>query len=89
MPTKIEAILNSHPAVKESAVLLKEDSNGLLRIYAFISMINKELESQTTKQQLKAYCKESCSRWEYPHFINFVADFPKTATGKIKKYELQ
>lgn len=89
LPTKIEAILNSHPAVKESAVLLKEDSNGLLRIYAFISMIDKELESQTTKQQLKAYCKESCSRWEYPHFINFVADFPKTATGKIKKYELQ
>jgi acyl-coenzyme A synthetase/AMP-(fatty) acid ligase len=33
--------------------------------------------------------REHLRRYEYPHIVAFVDDFPRTATGKIQRYKLR
>ena len=39
--------------------------------------------------ELQQWCKQRLRRYEYPHFIEFVDDLPKTPTGKIQRYKLR
>ena len=38
---------------------------------------------------LQDWCKEALLRYQYPHIVEFVEDFPRTATGKIQRYKLR
>jgi benzoate-CoA ligase len=38
---------------------------------------------------LQEWCKGRLRRYEYPHFIEFVDELPKTPTGKIQRYKLR
>jgi benzoate-CoA ligase len=39
--------------------------------------------------ELKAFVKDRLAPYKYPRFIEFVADLPKTATGKIQRFKLR
>jgi len=39
--------------------------------------------------ELKAFVKERLAPYKYPRFFEFVADLPKTATGKIQRFKLR
>jgi benzoate-CoA ligase len=39
--------------------------------------------------ELQEWCKSRLRRYEFPHFIAFVDDLPKTPTGKIQRYKLR
>jgi acyl-coenzyme A synthetase/AMP-(fatty) acid ligase len=39
--------------------------------------------------ELQEWCKTRLRRYEYPHFIAFVEELPKTPTGKIQRYKLR
>ncbi|MFY7871083.1 MAG: AMP-binding enzyme, partial [Limnohabitans sp.] len=38
---------------------------------------------------VKAFVKERLAPYKYPRFIEFVAELPKTATGKIQRFRLR
>ena len=40
-------------------------------------------------ETLKEHVKEQIGMWKYPRWIEFVADLPKTATGKIQRFKLR
>jgi benzoate-CoA ligase len=85
-PFEVEATLVQHPAVLEAAVIGKEDDEGLTKTKAFVVL--KDGES-VTEAELKAFVKERLAPYKYPRFIEFVADLPKTATGKIQRFKLR
>jgi benzoate-CoA ligase len=39
--------------------------------------------------ELQEWCKEALLRYQYPHVVEFVDDFPRTATGKIQRFKLR
>ena len=39
--------------------------------------------------ELRRWCKENLRRYEYPHFVEFVEDLPRTPTGKVQRYKLR
>ena len=39
--------------------------------------------------ELQEWCKSRLRRYEFPHFIAFVEELPKTPTGKIQRYKLR
>ena len=39
--------------------------------------------------ELRGWCKDNLRRYEYPHLVEFVDDFPRTATGKIQRFKLR
>ena len=85
-PFEVEATLVQHPAVLEAAVIGKEDDEGLTKTKAFVVLKAGESVSEA---ELKAFVKERLAPYKYPRFIEFVADLPKTATGKIQRFKLR
>jgi benzoate-CoA ligase len=85
-PFEVEATLVQHPAVLEAAVIGKEDADGLTKTKAFVVLKPGETTDEPT---LKAFVKDRLAPYKYPRFIEFVADLPKTATGKIQRFKLR
>ncbi len=87
-PMDIEAALIEHSAVAECAVVGFEDSDGLMKIRAFVVVRGGE-PSGSLVAELQAHSKSRLQRYQCPHEIVFVEDLPKTVTGKIQRYKLR
>ena len=85
-PFEVEATLMQHPAVLESAVIGREDADGLTKTKAFVVLKDGKSVSE---EELKAFVKEKLAAYKYPRFIEFVSELPKTATGKIQRFRLR
>jgi benzoate-CoA ligase len=85
-PFEVEATLVQHPAVLEAAVIGKEDADGLTKTKAFVVL---KAGGQVDEAELKAFVKDRLAPYKYPRFIEFVAELPKTATGKIQRFKLR
>lgn len=84
-PQEIEAVLVSHPAVAEAAVVAVPDADLGEEVAAFVSL--KRLET-CTAEELLGYCKEHLARYKYPRQIQILPELPKGPTGKILKSAL-
>jgi benzoate-CoA ligase len=85
-PFEVEATLVQHPAVLEAAVIGTEDAEGLTKTKAFVVL---KQGAQVSEQDLKVFVKSRLAPYKYPRYIEFVADLPKTATGKIQRFRLR
>jgi benzoate-CoA ligase len=85
-PFEVEATLVQHPAVLEAAVIGVPDAEGLTKTKAFVVL---KAGSQASADELKAFVKDKLAPYKYPRQIEFVADLPKTATGKIQRFKLR
>jgi len=87
-PADIEAALIEHASVGESAVVGFTDVAGLTRVRAFV-VLKEAPGSDALVAELQEHCKSRLQRFQFPHDIVFVADLPKTVTGKIQRYKLR
>jgi 4-hydroxybenzoate-CoA ligase len=88
-PIEVEACLISHPAVLECAVVGSPDSENLIKPRAFVVLNDGYAPSSELEKELKEHVKSTLAHYKYPRWIDFVSDLPKTATGKIKRFELK
>ena len=44
---------------------------------------------EATVQELQLFVKDKLAPYKYPRMIEFVAELPKTATGKIQRFRLR
>lgn len=87
-PIEVEACLMEHEAVRECAVVGWPDDGKLIKPKAFVVLNNGIKGSPELEKELKDYVKKSLAHYKYPRWIEFINDLPKTATGKIKRFEL-
>jgi 4-hydroxybenzoate-CoA ligase len=87
-PFEVEQALVEHPAVLEAAVVAVRDDQGLEKPKAFI-VLHEGGDPAGLAEELKAFVKDKVGKWKYPRWIDFVADLPKTATGKIQRFRLR
>ena len=85
-PFEVEATVAQHPAVLEAAVIGVTDAEGLTKTKAFVVL---KPGQTATEAELKAFVKERLAAYKYPRFIEFIAELPKTATGKIQRFKLR
>ena len=88
-PVEVEATLVRHPAVLEAAVVGREDSDRLVKPQAFVVLKEPASGGDTLADELKAFVKDKIAPYKYPRWIDFVAELPKTATGKIQRFKLR
>jgi acyl-coenzyme A synthetase/AMP-(fatty) acid ligase len=88
-PIEIEARLIAHPKVLEVAVVGQADENGNVKPEAWVVLRNEIVASESLSLELMAHCKEHLAPYKFPRRIHFVAELPKTATGKIQRYRLR
>ena len=84
-PTELEAMLGQHPNILGSAVLGKKDEKQGQKVIAFVLL---KPSSNETEQSLKDWCKDKMATYKVPE-IKFVTELPMTATGKVKKQDLE
>jgi len=88
-PVEVEACLVGHPAVLEAAVVGREDEERLVKPKAFVVLKEGYAPSPELEAELKGYVKDKIAPYKYPRWIEFVAELPKTATGKIQRFKLR
>jgi benzoate-CoA ligase len=85
-PFEVEATLVEHPSVLEAAVIGAPDANGLIKTKAFVVL--KE-GAAAHEAELQRFVKDRLAPYKYPRAIEFIAELPKTATGKIQRFRLR
>lgn len=84
-PQEIEAVLLSHPAVAEAAVVGVPHLDLGEEVAAFVTL---RPTARITADELLDHCKGRLARYKCPRTVNILKEFPKGATGKILKPEL-
>jgi len=88
-PLEVEALLAAHPAVLEAAVVGEPDEHGLTKPRAFVVLGPGARPSDALARELQDHVKAKTAPHKYPRRVDFVAELPKTATGKIRRHVLR
>ncbi len=83
---EVESVLLRHPAVQEVAVVGLPHERWGETPHAFIVL--KEGVG-ATEDELREFARSQMAHFKVPHRFAFIAELPKTATGKIQKYVLR
>jgi benzoate-CoA ligase family protein len=89
-PGEVENVLLGHPAVAEAAVVGSADSVGLTHTIAFVVLRHGiQQPAGGLDSEIHAWLRTRLVGYKCPHDIRFVAELPKTATGKIQRFLLR
>ena len=89
-PFEVEDALIKHSLVRECAVVASPDEIRGNVVKAFVVLQdNVEQEEETLIKLLQEHVKELTAPYKYPRKIEFVAELPKTTSGKIRRIELR
>ncbi len=87
-PFEVESALAAHPEVLEAAVVGGEDADRLIKPKAYVVLKDRSRASPAIAEELKEFVKGRLAPYKYPRWIEFREALPRTATGKLKRYEL-
>ena len=83
---EVEGVLMRHHDIEEVAVVGMPDPKWGETPCAFVVLAT---DAKLSERGLIQYARERMANFKAPRRVEFVADLPKTATGKIKKYVLR
>jgi fatty-acyl-CoA synthase len=83
---EVEGVLLRHPAVQEAAVVGLPDAQWGEAPHAFVVL---KPAGEATSEELRAFTRDRLAHFKCPHSSTFLAELPKTATGKIQKFVLR
>jgi 2-aminobenzoate-CoA ligase len=86
---EVEDALISHPAVKECAVIGWPDAARGQIVKAFVVTQPGVAPDQKLVKTLQDYVKAILAPYKYPRAIEFIANLPKTTTGKLQRSALR
>ena len=85
----VQAVLNEHPEVDEAVVVAADDKLYGEVVKAFVILGKGHQASPELAEELRAHVKRRLSAHAYPKLIDFVADLPKTPSGKVQRFLLR
>ncbi|MGW3391309.1 class I adenylate-forming enzyme family protein [Streptomyces cinereoruber] len=85
-PREVEDALYEHPSVLEAAVIGEPDEYRGEVVVAYVSL---KTGADATRDELIAFSRDRLAAYKCPRRIHFVADLPKTQSGKIRRAELR
>lgn len=85
-PIEVEETLDSHPKIKESAVIGVPDEYWGEIVKAVIVL---EPGQKLTPAEVIEYCHQSLASYKKPSLVEFVEELPKNALGKVLKNVLR
>lgn len=86
---EVESSLLLHPSVSECAVVGIDDSARGQLVCAYIVAKEGVVTSEALKREIQDHVKATIAPYKYPREIRFIAQLPKTATGKIQRFQLK
>ena len=83
---EVEGALLRHPAVQEAAVVGLPDDKWGESPHAFVVL---RPGASADPEAVRQFARDRLAHYKAPKTVTFVAELPKTATGKIQKYVLR
>lgn len=88
-PFEVESALAAHPAVLDVAVVgIPDEIRGQI-VKAFVVLKAGHEPGEAMARELQDHCKHLVAPYKYPREIEFVAELPKTVSGKTRRFELR
>lgn len=84
-PREIEDFLYRHPKVREVQVVGVPDALYGEEICACIVASDETL----TAEEIREFCRGEIAHYKVPRYVEIMAEFPMTVTGKIQKFLLR
>ena len=88
-PFEVESALISHAAVAEAAVVAAPDEERGTVVRAVVVLRDGFAPRPELASELQAHVKRETAPYKYPRIIEFAAELPKTASGKIRRAALR
>ncbi|MHB8763991.1 MAG: benzoate-CoA ligase family protein [Deferrisomatales bacterium] len=88
-PVEVEACVIGHPAVLECAVVGCTDEEDLVKPKAFVVLKQGHQPTPALGKEIQQFVRKTLAHYKFPRWIEFVEVLPKTATGKIRRFELR
>jgi acyl-coenzyme A synthetase/AMP-(fatty) acid ligase len=88
-PFEVESALVAHPAVAEAAAVSAPDEERGAVVRAVVVLRDGHVPSPELASELQEHVKRLTAPYKYPRIVEFAAELPKTASGKIKRAQLR
>jgi benzoate-CoA ligase family protein len=88
-PVEVENALVAHPAVLEAGVVGKEDHDRLIKPLAYVVLTPGQTSSAELGKELQEFVRHNLAEYKRPRWVEFVAELPKTGTGKTQRFKLR
>jgi len=86
---EVEDALLKHPAVAECGVIgIPDDERGMV-VKAFVVLKPGHVTDQAMRKLLQDHVKATLAPFKYPRVVEFVANLPRTETGKLQRFRLR
>ena len=85
-PREIEEFLYTHPKIQDVQVIGVPDPRYGEETCAWIKLHTGQ---SATPEEIREFCKGQIAHYKIPRYIEFVAEFPMTITGKIQKFVMR
>jgi fatty-acyl-CoA synthase len=83
---EVEQAIASHPAVLEAAVVARRDERFGERPVAFVRLVPG---SEASEEEIIEHVRGRLARFKAPTEVLFRDELPRTATGKVQKFQLR
>jgi benzoate-CoA ligase family protein len=84
-PLEVELCLAEHPDVRECAVYAAELPDRRMTLKAVVVMNDRAFNEGDATRRLQDFVKTKLLPYKYPREVIFIAELPKTGTGKIDR----
>jgi acyl-coenzyme A synthetase/AMP-(fatty) acid ligase len=88
-PFEVESALVSHHAVAEAAIVAAPDEERGAVVRAVVVLREGCCPSPELAAELQEHVKRETAPYKYPRIVEFAAELPKTASGKIRRAALR
>ncbi len=88
-PFEVESALVAHPAVAEAAAVSAADAERGAVVRAVVVLRDGHTPSPELVSELQEHVKRLTAPYKYPRIVDFAAELPKTASGKVKRAQLR
>jgi fatty-acyl-CoA synthase len=85
-PGEIEALLISHAAIEDAAVIGVQDHEFGERLAAFVV---RRRDRALSEEEVKDFVKRNLARYKVPRDVTFLDELPRNPTGKVLKRQLR
>jgi acyl-coenzyme A synthetase/AMP-(fatty) acid ligase len=88
-PFEVESALVSHEAVAEAAVVAAPDDERGSVVRAVVVLRDGYAPGPDLAAALQDHVKHETAPYKYPRIVDFAAELPKTASGKVRRAALR